>query len=144
MNDTFISVISEREMFEHPFYNVVAFGTTQEIFAVHSALLDAADRIQARFPYTSFLLEVAIGETRQEVEQVGGAFAMDSIGDLFGIPLNKRFRLRDAEYTMSTFEVYCQLFEAMRGDDDFDIDAVWENVYMRWGLLCFRLVLGQE
>ena len=137
-----VSIITERGLFGHPFYNLVAFGTTMDIIAVHEELVEAANLIQARFLYTSFLVEVAHGETRQDLESLDGAFAMDSDCNLFCVPFEKRIRLRDADYAMSNFEAYCQLFDALRGESDVLLDDVWEDYYAEHGLICFRLILS--
>lgn len=141
---SFVSVISERELFGNPNQNLVAFATGPDVLSVHADLVAAADIIQARYLYASFLLEVSIEDTRQDIEKIDGAFAVDSDFNLFCVPFSKRLRMEDADYAMSNFGTFCKLFDALRGESDVDLDDIWEDYFDTQGLICFRLVLGQK
>ena len=139
---SFVSVISERELFDNPSQNLVAFATGPEVLSVHDELVAAADIIQARYLYASFLLEVSIEDSRQDIEKIDGAFAVDSDFNLFCVPFSKRLRMEDADYAISNFGAFCKLFDALRGDSDVLLDDVWEDYYAEHGLICFRLILS--
>ena len=141
MSISFLSLVSERELFGNPSQNVVAFSESPQLMDVHAMLLDATDIIQARFLYAPFLLECADADDCREVAAHDGVFEVALDSGLYCIPFEKRLRLSDADYTMTDFMTYCNLFDALRGESDIDPDDVWEDCYDKRGLITFRLVL---
>lgn len=142
MSITFISVITERELYGNSAFNVVAFSESSGLLEVHDNLLQAADLIQSRYLYASFLLEASPASDRGAIEAIENVFAVDSARDLFCVPYAKRMLLPDAAFAITNFSTYTKLFTTLCGDSEvIDLDDVWEDCYENHGLLTFRLIL---
>ena len=140
----FISVISERERFGNAGFNVVAFGEDTECLERHADLLAAADLIQSRFLYASFLLEASPDFSREALLATEDAFEVDIGSNLFCVPFARRMRLHEGTCAMATFGTYSRLFDALRGDSEtVDVEEVWEDCFENHGLLTFRLILDE-
>ena len=132
---TFVSVITERELLGNSIFNLVAYAVDTSLFDVHDQLVAAADIIQARYRYTPFLLEASAGVDARQVEALDGTFEVSLRSGLYCVPFLKRPRLPDADYTMSDFQTYCKLFDALRGEGDVDLDDVWQDCYEQLSLI---------
>ena len=141
MSISFVSLITERELFGSEDFNLVAFAEEPNILDIHSQLLDACDIIQARFLYTPFLLEASEDFTRTELETIEDAFEVNLESNLFCIPFNKRLKLSDGNCAITTFNAYCEVFSVLNGKREGDLDDLWEDLYENKGFLTFRLIL---
>lgn len=136
----FVSVITERDMFDSAHYNVVAFGEGTDFLASHSQLLEAADLIQFRYLYANFLLEASADFSHKDLLSLDGAFEVAVGSNLFCVPFTKRLRLDDGTCAMTNFGIYEKVFDALRKDVG-SMEDVWEDCYQELGLVTFRLVL---
>ena len=143
MSISFVSVINERELFGNPSYNVVAFSRDTDIFDKHANLLQAADIIQARYLYASFLLEASHADRGIDMESLDDAFEVSVGSNLFCVPFAKRSRLPDPDIALTDFATYCKLFDALRLDADTNPETVWNDCYKNRGLITFRLILSK-
>lgn len=137
----FHTITTERPRSGHPRCNLVGFSSVSGLEKVQTALVDAADIIQSRFHYKNFLLEACSELSTADLEAVDDVFELALESNLFCVPFDARPKLPDADYLMTDFGTYCELFAALSGESDVDIDGVWEKCYAERGLLTFRLVL---
>ena len=138
----FVSIITERELFDSPAHNVVCLAEGTDFLASHSQLLEAADLIQFRYLYANFLLEASADFRRSDLLSLDGAFEVDIGSNLFCIPFTKRLRLDDGTCAMTNFGTYAKVFDAQR-EDAGSMEDVWEECFVEQGLITFRLVLDE-
>ena len=140
---TFISIITERPIYGTTDFNLVAYSMSPRLLDVHSQLVDAADIIQARYRFSSFLLEASFTDTADDIDAVNYAFELSRGSRIFCVPFDfNRQLLADAEFYLTDFQSYGQFFDALRGESDVDINEIWQKRYDTVGFMMFRLILS--
>ena len=144
MQFSFFSLVIERPQLGNIERNLVAFADTAGVLDVLPSLVKASDIVQSRFRGAAFLIEMSESVSLSQVQAVDDAFEISLQSNLFCLPMRERLRLPHADYAIADFQTYTRVFDVLKGEEDVDIDGLWEKLYDREGLIFFRLVLGQN
>ena len=139
----FFSIVTERPKLGHLRENLVGFSDSAKLLDVHDALIQAADVVQARYPYLKFLIETCDTVDAEACSAVRDAFEVYEGSGVFCIPFRERSRLSEGHHFMTDFETYCRVFDFLRNPDESGgLDDLWQYLHDEVGFLTFRLVLS--